>query len=320
MTNFIYNENGLDVQKMRDNSALAQRLKLNGTLPHEAFEKWDDEITTVVRKKLNVLGDLASYGLVDNNYNLGDVVASYEKISNFSAANVSLDGVTQGDRDRVLFEETGVPIPIFHKGFQILERQLQASRNKGKALDTIQLVEATESVALAVDNMIWNGSAIKADGKSLFGFTNHPNRITTTAAAAWGGGGDDPVGDIEAALAAAYTKNYFGPFVLYVSQDNWAFLQGDYSANKGDRTFLERFEAFSNIDSVKLGSQLDNGECVLVQMDRKNLELKVAQDFVSFEEPQTNLMQHDFRVMSAMALCLKADYDDNLGVVHISGC
>jgi hypothetical protein len=120
-------------------------------------------------------------------------------------------------------------------------------------------------------------------------------------------------------LRLAYADNFFGPFVLYVSKNRWATIQGDYSADKGDRTYKERIEAFSDIDSVRPGDGLGDGTCVLVQMTEENVELKVAQDFVNFEQPQTNVMQHDFAVMAAMAVCLKATSENKLGVVHTSG-
>ena len=308
---FIFNEQGqLDVNAMRT----------NGTLSHEDYIKWDTKMVDVARRRLNVVQDFATYGLVDNNYDLGDIVAKYEKLSNMTSANISMDGVTAPERDRLVFTEAGVPIPIFHKGFQLNERQILASQRKpGQNLPTTQLTTTTRLVAEQVDNMFWNGvPSIVEDSTQVYGFTNHPNRITKTASATWNTTGT-PIADVEDMLRLAYADNFFGPFVLYVSKDRWSTIQGDYSSEKGDRTYKERIEAFSDIESVRPGDGLADGTCVLVQMTEENVELKVAQDFVNFEQPQTNVMQHDFAVMAAMAVCLKATSENKLGVVHTTG-
>ena len=308
---FIFNEQGkLDVNAMRT----------NGTLSHEDYIKWDAKMVDVARRRLNVVQDFATYGLVDNNYDLGDIVAKYEKLSNMSSADVSMDGVTAPERDRLVFTEAGVPIPIFHKEFQLGKRQILSSeKNPGRSLPTTQLSTTTKLVAEEIDKMFWNGvPLIVEDSTQIYGFTNHPNRITKSASSTWITSGD-AIADVEDMLRLAYADNFFGPFVLYISKDRWATIQGDYSANKGDRTYKERIEAFSDIDSVRAGDGLDNGTCVLVQMTEENVELKVAQDFVNFEQPQTHIMQYDFGVMASMALCLKSTSEDKLGVVHTTG-
>jgi len=104
MTGLIFNEQGkLDANTMRT----------NGTLSHEDYIKWDNKMVDVARRRLNVIQDFDKYGLVDDNYDLGDIVAKYEKLSNMSRANISMDGVTAPERDRLVFIEDGVPILIF---------------------------------------------------------------------------------------------------------------------------------------------------------------------------------------------------------------
>ena len=308
----IYNSEGkVDVETMRT----------NGTLPHEAYIKFDQRMVDVARDRLTIVQDLNSFGLVNRNYNLGDIVAKYEKLSDMDAAVVNMDGVTPASRDRVTYTEAGVPIPVFSKNFQINERQLQAGLNKGHSLANTMITTSTRRVADSINQMIFNGlpNFVTVDGLSVFGLTNHPNRNQVAAAAAWGGVGSDPVADVENMLAAAYADNFFGPFNLYVSKDHWSFIQGDYNANKGEKTFKERFESFSDINEVRAGDQLADGSAVLVNMSDETIELKVGQDFVNFEQPQTNRMQHDFTVMAAMAICIKADANNNCGVVELTG-
>ena len=315
---FIFNsKEKLDVNAMRANTSLIT----NGTLRHEDYISWDEKMVAVARNRLTVIQDLNTYGLVDSNYTLGDEIAKYEKLSDMTAGNVDMDGVTPGQRDRLVFTQTGVPIPIFHKDFQLNRRQILSSQNRpGANLPTLGIETATKIVAEDLESMVWNGLPnLVVGGYQIYGLTNHPNRNTVAAAAPWGGGGDTPVADVEGMLAAAYADKFYGPFVLYVSKDKWAFIQGDYSANKGDRTFMERFMAFSDIVAVRPGDGLPDGNVILVQMTTDVIELKVAQELMNFEQPQVNAYQHDFEVMAAMAVAVKSDSSGNCGVVQLTG-
>ena len=119
-------------------------------------------------------------------------------------------------------------------------------------------------------------------------------------------------------LAKAYADNFFGPFNLYVSKDNWGFIQKSRSASS-DITFKKIFENMSDITAVRPGDKLADGELVLVQMTEDVVDLAVAQDIVNFEEPQTSAMQHDFTVMAAMAVRVKSDSAGKCGIVHATG-
>lgn len=307
----------LNINEMRNNSELIK----NGTLRHEDWIKWDQRMIDIARQRLTAIQDLIDFGLAREDFDLGDILSNYEKLSDMTKANIDMDGGTPGQRDRLTFTPAGVPIPIFHKEFQLNQRQILSSmRRPGGNLPTTHMTTATRIVMDGVEDMAFNGvPSIVIDGAQVFGYTNHPNRNTLTITNAWGGGSETPVADVLAMLQAAYDDNFFGPFVLYVSKDNWGFIQDDYNAVKGEKTFKERFEAFSDISAVRPGDSLSDGELVLVQMTEDVVDLAVAQNVVNFEEPQVKRMQHDFTVMAAMAIRVKSDKDGRSGVVHSTG-
>jgi hypothetical protein len=320
----LNSEGKVDSLAMRKNSALSQKfLNVNGTLPHEAYIKWDEKVVDVARKELTLVQDMARYNLVDASLDLGDIVANYEKIGDMTSANVDMDGVTPGQRDRIVFTTAGVPVPIFHKEFQLNQRQIQAAMDRpGRQLTTLGVSTATRLVADKVNEMCWDGFNRVVDGKQIFGLTNHPNRNTKSISNAWGGGSETPIADVQDMITKLQADNYgYGEnsCVLYVSSDNWSFIDNDYSTAKGEKTYKQRFEAFAPIAEVRLGTGLSDGELVLVEMREDVVELKVAQDFTWFENPQQHMMQHDFEVMSAMALVVKTDSNNNCGVVHATG-
>lgn len=322
-TLLLNSEGKVDTMAMRNNSALTQRMRANGTLSHEAYIKWDQKVVDVARTQLTIVSDLVRYNLVDNSLDLGDIVAKYEKISDMTAASVDMDGVTRGQNDRLVFTEAGVPVPIFHKPFSLNQRQILASMDRpGRQLPSLGISTATRLVADKVNEMCWDGFGRVVDGTQVYGLTNHPNRNTKSISNAWGGGSETPIADVQDMIAKLQAANYGftkDSCILYVSPDNWAFTDNDYSTAKGEKTYKQRFEAFAPIKEVRLGSGLADGELVLVEMRDDVVELKVAQDFTWFEQPQSNLMLHDFEVMAAMAIVVKADSAGNCGVVHATG-
>lgn len=308
----IYNAEGrLDVNAMRT----------NGTLSHEDYIKWDTKMVDVARTRLTFVQDLIDNGLANFDFDLGDIVSKYEKLSDMEEANVDMDAATGAQKDRLVFTESGVPIPIFHKGFTLNERQIIASRRKpGGNLPSTQIVTATRLVADKLENMVPNGvTGLVLDNTQIYGYTTHPNRNTHSIAHAWGSSSSaDPEQDVLDMLAKAYADNFFGPFNLYVSKDNWGFIQKSRSASS-DITFKKIFENMSDITAVRPGDKLADGELVLVQMSEDVVDLAVAQDIVNFEEPLTSAMQHDFTVMAAMAVRVKSDSAGKCGVVHATG-
>lgn len=325
MHSLLLNKEGkIDSLTMRKNSAVSQKfLNVNGTLPHEAYIKWDQKVVDVARAELTVVQDMAKYNLVDSSLDLGDIIANYEKIGDMTEANVDMDGVTPGQRDRIVFTTAGVPVPIFHKEFQLNQRQIQATMDRpGRQLPTLGISTASRLVSDKINGMCWDGYGRVVDGKQVYGLTNHPNRNTKSVSNAWGGGSETPIADVQDMIAKLQADNYGyseNSCILYVSPDNWAFIDNDYSTTKGEKTYKQRFEAFAPIAEVRLGTGLGDGELVLVEMREDVIELKVAQDLTWFENPQTHVMQHDFEVLAAMALVVKTDANNNCGVVHATG-
>lgn len=297
------------------------KMRANGTLSHEAYIKWDEKIVQVAQSRLTFIDDLNAANLVDTSFNLGDITSNYEKISEMTAANVNMKGITSGERDILTFTEASVPIPLIYKNFQLDKRSMLAAADRpGRQLSTTHVAAATRVVAESINDSFWNGFGnIKVAGAEVFGLTNFPQRNTKTITNAWGGGSETPTEDVLDMIQILLDANFYGPFNLYVSKDNWTFLKRDYSDLKGDRTHMERLQAITDIANIKLGEGLDDGELVLVQMTEDVLDLVVAQDFTSFEQPQVNSFQHDFTVMTAMALRVKSDQNGNCGVVHATG-
>ena len=293
-------------------------LLVHSTLRHEEYVKYDERLVAIARERLTGIGDLQSAGLVVD-YGFGTEVAMYERVGDTTAAEVNMDGRTDASNDRVTYDEIGVPLPIIQKRWSLGKRQIESSRMRGAPLPTDIMEASVRAVSDTIEGMLFNGlSGFTFDGKSIYGYTTHPDRNTITLSGAWTGASVATIqADTVAMLKAAYADNMFGPFTMYVAKDIWANIQRDYSDEKGDRTHLERILAYSDIAAVRPGDMLASGNVVLVQLSSNCVDLAVAQDMrnVQWEE---HPMSTDFMIYAAMAPRIKSDKEGRCGVIHAS--
>lgn len=288
----------------------------HNTLRHEEYLRYDEKLVNVARQRLNGITDLQSAGLIVPLGGLGIMLSNWERAGDMTAAVANMDGMTEGQKDRLTFDEVGVPIPIFSKDWALNKRQLEASRTRGEPLSTAQVAIATRIVADKLEDVLFNGLAqLKVDGKMIYGYTNYPDRNTVELGQSWATDGSTIINDTKNMLQAAYNDNRFGPFTMYVAKDIWAEIQMDYSDQKGDKTYMERITAFADISSVKAGDSLKNGNVLLVQMTDDVVDIAVAQDIVNIEWTN-NPMQTMYKVYAAMAPRMKSDRNGSCGIVH----
>lgn len=293
------------------------KLRTNSILRNDEWKAIDRAVIEIARERLNVAADLIGRGLVRNVGNLGVLQDQWETVSDMSDATIDMDADAAGEEDRVDFQTSSVPIPIVHKPFRISLRTLQASRNVGQSLDTRMATTATRKVRDALEDMILNGDDVQIGNNSIEGYTSHPDRVTGTLTAAWTNSSSrDILGDVESMLADADAANMFGPHNLYVSTSYFAELRGDYKP-EAQRTFLDRIEAYDNINAVKPADRLSNADdVVLVQMTEDNVQLSRAQDIRTMEWMTQGGLHSHFLVMMAGAPRITPDAEGRLGIVH----
>lgn len=297
----------------------------NATLRHEEWQRLDARVNQVLRERLTVVDDMRAKGLIEP-ISIGSVIRRTERISDFEAADISFDGDTTPSSDRANYEADVIPVPVIAKDFRVNWRQLAASRERGEPLDTTMAELAARKVRDMLQSLITNGlSSGGPTGGGIPGLTTASNRITSvTVTNDWDGASGDPVGDVEAMLAAAYAKNLFGPFYLYVPKNYWAAMQADYETSGGaviNKTVMERILAFNEIEAVRPNDSLANDNVVLVQMTRDVLDLSEAQS-VTTVQWQKNPFVTLFRVIYVGGPQIKnaeTDAGETVhGIVHVT--
>jgi len=299
----------------------------NATLRKDEWEMLDARVNEVMRERLTVADDLRGRGLVKP-VSLGTILRVTERLEDFDAAEISFDGDTAPKRDRPSYLRDVIPVPVISKDFQINWRQLEASRNKGEPLDTTAAATAARKVRDAIQDLITNGygsgpgaGSNSAGGTSIPGLTTATNRVSVTATADWDASGADIIGDVQEMLAAAYAVNLFGPFFMYIPKNYWALIQADYSAQKGDRTFLERILAFSDIASVRPLDALADDNVLMVQMTEDVLDWSEAQAITTVQWDK-NPFVTNFRVLAVGGPHIKSIESSAgstiNGIIHLS--
>lgn len=297
-------------------------LRTLDVLRKEEWNRFDEKVIEVARRRLVGIGDLQAAGLtypVENA--LGVTRVEWEKMSFMEPAEVSMAGVTEGQRDRLEFNLDSVPLPIIHKDFQINIRALTASRKLGQPLDVSKVAVATRLVSEQAESILFNGLSFTANGSSIYGYTTALNRNTTTLTANWalvGTTGETIVDDVMTMVSDLIGDNMYGPYRMYVPTSYYNKLLEDYKANS-DKTILQRILEIPDIESVKQSKDLADGgagEVLMIQMTSDVVDLIDGIQPTLVEWETHGGMVTNFKVMAILVPRMKSDYDTQSGIAH----
>lgn len=302
-------------------------LRTNATLRKDEWIELDQAIITPARERLIGVQDLVNNNLTYNLRNaMGTLVLQHETVSEFTAAEVTMDAITRTQQDRQLFELVSTPIPIVHKDFRISVRNLEASRRNGQPLDTTQAQEASRQVAETIEDMLFNGLGTRdtlgfgSSTAQLFGYTNRTNRNTVTLSQDWdasGKTGTEILNDVLDMIQAAHDDRMFGPYMLYVPTNFYVPLLEDFKADS-DKTIIQRLSEIPQILGIKPADKLTDSNVVLVQMTTSNVDMIMGQQPTVVQWESEGGMMLNFKVMAIMVPRIKLDAGNRSGVVQLS--
>ena len=284
----------------------------------------DTAVVKAAKPRLKAVADLRGAGLTFNIPNgMAKTILETETQSDISDADVSMDGLRESVMDRPKFELSALPLPIIHKDFSFSARQVMASRNGGSPLDTTTAELAARKVAEVAEKMLLGTYGTYAfGGGTIYGFTNHPSRLTKTMTAPTDGSWAPAtaVAEVLAMRLQAQQAYHYGPYMLYASTPWDAYLDDDYSASKGDNTLRERLRAIEGIQDVRTLDYLSTSGYVmiLVQMTSDVVREIVGMDITTVQWETKGGMQLNFKVMAILVPQLRADQSGNMGIVHAS--
>ena len=322
---FVPNANGVLVpggsvaQRLMNNGFKVSSLRTCEVLRKEEWKQIDEVVVGVARKRLVGIGELISRGLVYNVENaLGTTQVEWETSSDMTEAEVNMSGVTEGERDRIVFTQVNMPLPVVHKDFRINIRALEASRRLGQPLDTTQATLAARIVSEKVESLLYTGSTVKVLGGTVEGLENATNRNTGSVTAAWATAtGEQIVGDILAMIAAANGDNMYGPFGIFVPLAAYNRMLNDYKA-ASDKTTLTRALEIPELAFIRSSSDVTAGSVLMVQLTSDVIDVVNGMQPTVVQWESHGGMVVNFKVMAIIVPRIRSTQTSQSGVVHYS--
>jgi Family of unknown function (DUF6260) len=213
-------------------------------------EEWielDKKVVRATRYRLRAVGDLQAASSYGGFNGMGKMLLEHETMSDPGEAIVDMDGMTQGRNDSPKFQLEGLPLPITHSDFFYDARRLAISRNTGTPLDMTtseaggrRIGEMLEKTLIGVNTGItYGGNSTQTGGygrtSAVYGYTNFPTRIIkNNINTPTGANASSTLSDVLAMRDLMYANKFFGPFMLYTSNDWDQYLDNDYILTGGN--------------------------------------------------------------------------------------
>ena len=291
------------------------------TLRKDAWKTLDLAIVKAAKERLGVWQDLRGTGSYTIPNGLGKTVLETERVSDINDATISMDGINQGESDRPHFDILNLPLPIIHKDFQFNARQIATAAQSGSGLDTTMAEMAARQVAEQVEKLTLGvASSYKYGGGTVYGYTNYPQRLTKTitnpTAAGWTPA--DLVREVLQMRNQCHNAKHYGPWRLYHSLSWDEYMDDDYSAAKGEITLRERLLKLRGISSVEPSDFMSSYDIIMVQQTTDVARAVIGMDITTVQWDSHGGMQKNYKVMCILVPQLRADFNDNTGIVHAS--
>lgn len=301
-------------------------INTTATLRIREWIQLDLRLLSAFRLRLKAVKDLRSRGLeisIPNGW--GKTVHEWQRNTDPGEATASMDAIKRGTRDRPTFDTQGVPLFVLHGDYEFTARQLAVARSEPAAnIDSLMDDSEAQRVAEACEQCLLGsggpGLNYQYASYTAYGYLTHPQRLTRTITAPTAGGWipDTTNTEILAMRQDLIDNRRFGPYAVYFNT-KWAkYLDGDYSAAKGDNTLRQRILANPDIQSVEVLDWLPTTgwTILMVQMDMETIRLVVAMEPTLLQWESEGGLQLNWKYMTIMAPELRCDINNRMGLNH----
>jgi hypothetical protein len=325
-------------------------------------EEWlqlDMQVLRAARYRLRAWADLAAVNSFGGFNAMGKMVLEHEVMSDPGEALVDMDAVADGRADTPKFQLRGLPLPITHADFHFTARQLAISRNSGTPLDTTmgeaagrRVAEAIEKTTIGVQTgPTYGGASTYVGGyditSAVYGYLNYPKRLTKTGLYIPTGNGSlgtgwkasDTLNDVLKTLDTLKAHKFYGPFMIYTSNDWDKYMDGDYiltGGNVATQTLRERLRAIEGVSDVRRldflfssttdqssgGPGLENVgtayafTMIFVQMTPDVARAVNGMDITTVAWDERGGLLNKWKVMAIQVPQLRSDFYGNSGVLQ----
>lgn len=291
------------------------------TLRKDEWIMFDQAVLRATRQRLRAWNDLISSGNVFSLNGMSKTILEHERMTDVGEAMVDMDGIAEGNSDRPLFQLEAVPLPITHSSFTFSSREVAVSRNIGSSLDVTmaemagrRIAEKIEKTLIGGDTGITYGATTPYDNTpTVYGYTNHPDRIQATSSVTTptSTNSSTTLAEVLALIDLAKAQGFFGPYMLYTTNDWDQFMDNDYGKTAGTpganaaygfapaMTLRDRLRRIDDIMDVRrLDFWTDTTALLLVQMTSDVVRAVNGMDVTTVQWETKGGMQLNFKVMA----------------------
>lgn len=297
------------------------------TLRKDEWIRLDQVVLRAARQRLRAWADLSAANPYGGFNGMSKMLLEHETMSDPGSAQVDMDGLTEGRNDAPQFKLEGLPLPITHSNFWFSSRRLAVSRNGGTPLDTAMAEAAGRRVAEQIEKttigvvtgLTYGTAADYGRAPTVFGYTNFPDRVTkTNMTAPDGTNGPSVLSSWLALRDLMYDANFYGPFMVYTSNDWDQYLDNLFSTTEPSAgTLRSRLQQISGIQGIRrLDYLTDTFTVLMVQMTPDVARAVNGLDITTVQWESMGGMRVNFKVMAINVPQLRADYSGNCGIGH----
>lgn len=317
-----YNGSGRVAQALLANDFNVGALRTNDILRKEEWKQFDEAVVDIAQKRLVGVGELVSRGLTYSIGNaLGTTQLEWEQAGEMTPADISMSGITEGERDRIDFALKTMPLPIIHKDFELNIRHLEASRTRGQSLDTMQAEQSSRVVSEQIESLLFAGSSLAVLGSSIPGLLTESNRLTGSVTANWDtvATGEEMVADTIAMITAlsATGNNMYGPYGMFVPVAAYNRMADDYKA-ASDKTIMQRLMEIAGLEFIRPSSDVTAGSVLMVQLTKDVVDEVIGMQPTLVQWESMGGMKVNFKVMAIMIPRVKSTKSGQSGIAHYS--
>lgn len=298
----------------------------SSTLMKDQYVYFDDVIVEESRPVMRLVNDITGAGLVLNIPNgMATTVIQHQTMIASGNATWSMDGLRTAQRDRPLFDLVNHPLPIVHGDFSFGLRELLQSQQAGfQALDTTQLRETTRVIAEDIEKVtIGTLGSYSYGGGTIYGLTNHPDRITKvlTNPTDPGWTPQTTYEEILDMMQSAQDVRFNGPYWLYFSPAWTKYLNVDYSSAYPGVTLRTKLRELGvgEDNNVVVKGKLDfltGYQIILLTPDRRVVRMVNGMALKTVQWESHGGMQINFKVLGIIVPQVRANASGENGVVH----
>lgn len=309
------------------------------SLRKEDWIEVDRKIQLAARDPLVAWEDLKSANTFGGFNAYGRMTLEYEAMTDPGAAHVDMTGLSSGESDLPLFTLRSMPLPITHSDFVYDDRTLEVSRNSGTPLDSVSGEAAARRVGEVIEDTTIGtvtgitygtqstGVTAHEGNSTVYGYTNFTYRETyTSLTTPTGSNPQAVVANVLAMIQSLRQTKYYGPFTLYYSlayaqymANDYAFTNGSNWATNPSMTLFDRIKAIPEIKELKVLPRLSTAATfimILVQMTDNVAQAVDGMPITTIQwESKGGMLKH-FKVWCIQAPRLKAEYNQNSGILH----